>query len=116
VLLSSGDSFPHLIQKPRSQLGFVTYLLNRPRNYAIDSLEAHLVREIIPFHFAVLDNESNMFQFFSYFLLLFIFGFYCTCNTVKVISQLHANETFIALYNYVTVFLYVFDSSCWLLF
>jgi hypothetical protein len=28
VLLSSGDSFPHLIQKPRSQLGFVTYLLN----------------------------------------------------------------------------------------
>jgi bacteriorhodopsin len=32
VLLSSGDSFPHLIQKPRSQLGFVTYLLNRPRN------------------------------------------------------------------------------------
>jgi hypothetical protein len=31
VLLSSGDSFPHLIQKPRSQLGFVTYLLNRPR-------------------------------------------------------------------------------------
>jgi hypothetical protein len=31
VLLSSGDSFPHLIQKRRSQLGFVTYLLNRPR-------------------------------------------------------------------------------------
>jgi hypothetical protein len=31
VLLSSGDSFPHLIQKPSSQLGFVTYLLNRPR-------------------------------------------------------------------------------------
>jgi hypothetical protein len=28
------DSFPHLIQKPRSQLGFVTYLLNRPRNMA----------------------------------------------------------------------------------
>jgi hypothetical protein len=28
VLLSSGDSFPHLIQKRRSQLGFVTYLLN----------------------------------------------------------------------------------------
>jgi hypothetical protein len=28
VLLSSGDSFRHLIQKPRSQLGFVTYLLN----------------------------------------------------------------------------------------
>jgi hypothetical protein len=32
VLLSSGDSFPHLIQKRRSQLGFVTYLLNCPRN------------------------------------------------------------------------------------
>jgi len=28
VLLSSGDSFLHLIQKRRSQLGFVTYLLN----------------------------------------------------------------------------------------
>jgi len=28
VLLSSGDSFPHLIQKRRSQIGFVTYLLN----------------------------------------------------------------------------------------
>jgi len=31
VLLSSGDKFPHLIQKRRSQLGFVTYLLNYPR-------------------------------------------------------------------------------------
>jgi len=31
VLLSSGDSFQHLIQKHRSQLGFVTYLLNYPR-------------------------------------------------------------------------------------
>jgi hypothetical protein len=30
-LLSSGDSFPHLIQKSNSQLGFVTYLLNCPR-------------------------------------------------------------------------------------
>jgi hypothetical protein len=28
MLLSSGDSFPHLIQKRSSQLGFVTYLLN----------------------------------------------------------------------------------------
>jgi hypothetical protein len=28
VLLSSGDSFPHLIQKLKSQLGFVTDLLN----------------------------------------------------------------------------------------
>jgi hypothetical protein len=33
VLLSSGDSFPHLIQKPRSQLGFVTYLLNYLRTF-----------------------------------------------------------------------------------
>jgi len=32
VLLSSGDNFPHLIQKRSSQLGFVTYLLNYPRN------------------------------------------------------------------------------------
>jgi len=31
VLLSSGDNFPHLIKKRRSQLGFVTYLLNYPR-------------------------------------------------------------------------------------
>jgi hypothetical protein len=31
VLLSSSDSFPHLIQKRRWQLGFVTYLLNCPR-------------------------------------------------------------------------------------
>jgi hypothetical protein len=35
VLLSSGDSFPHLIQKPRSQLGFVTYLLNHPLKFCI---------------------------------------------------------------------------------
>ena len=32
MLLSSGDNFPHLIQKRRSQLGFVTYLLNYPRS------------------------------------------------------------------------------------
>ena len=31
MLLSSGDNFPHLIKKRRSQLGFVTYLLNYPR-------------------------------------------------------------------------------------
>ena len=30
MLLSSGDNFPHLIQKRRSQLGFVTDLLNYP--------------------------------------------------------------------------------------
>jgi hypothetical protein len=39
VLLSSGDSFPHLIQKRRSQLGFVTYLLNCP---CITGTLAHL--------------------------------------------------------------------------
>jgi len=32
VLPTSGDSFPHLIQKRRSQLGFVTYLLTYLRN------------------------------------------------------------------------------------
>jgi len=32
-MLSSGDNFPHLIQKRRSQIGFVTYLLNYPRTY-----------------------------------------------------------------------------------
>jgi hypothetical protein len=36
VLLSSGDSFPDLIQKRRSQLGSVTYLLNYPRTYSND--------------------------------------------------------------------------------
>jgi hypothetical protein len=38
VLPSSGDSFPHLIQKRRSQLGFVTYLLNYLRRLKIHSL------------------------------------------------------------------------------
>jgi hypothetical protein len=33
-MLSNGDSFPHLIQKRRSQLGFVTYLLNYLRIYS----------------------------------------------------------------------------------
>jgi hypothetical protein len=37
VLLSSGDSFPHLIQKPSSQLGFVTYLLKYLRTYETKS-------------------------------------------------------------------------------
>jgi hypothetical protein len=35
VLLSSGDSFLHLIQKRRWELGFVTHLLNYPRNMPI---------------------------------------------------------------------------------
>ena len=38
MLLSSGDNFPHLIKKRRSQLGFVTYLLNYPRIYRINQL------------------------------------------------------------------------------
>src|SRR5215813_13608259 len=42
VLLSSGDSFPHLIKKRRSQLGFVTYLLNYPRKTYLNS--AHFTR------------------------------------------------------------------------
>jgi hypothetical protein len=33
VLLFSGERFPHIIQKSSSQLGFVTYLLNCPRNF-----------------------------------------------------------------------------------
>ena len=39
MLLSSGDNFPHLIQKRRSQLGFVTYLLNYPRKRPIKSVQ-----------------------------------------------------------------------------
>jgi len=42
VLLSSGDNFPHLIQKRRSQLGFVTYLLNYPCNNNKDNGMLHL--------------------------------------------------------------------------
>jgi len=38
VLLSSGDNFPHLIQKRRSQLRFVTYLLNYPRTSGDEDL------------------------------------------------------------------------------
>jgi hypothetical protein len=43
VLLSSGYSFPHLIQKRRPQLVFVTYLLNCPRITVIrlHSVTAH---------------------------------------------------------------------------
>jgi hypothetical protein len=50
VLLSSGDSFPPLIQKRRSQLGFVTYLMNCPR-----SLQKGIKQSIIqcvPFSFS----------------------------------------------------------------
>jgi hypothetical protein len=56
MLLSSGDRFPHLIQKPRSQLGFVTYLLNylhilftstpRSSNWSLSSL---LSKTLSPF-------------------------------------------------------------------
>ena len=33
MLPTSIDSFPHLIKKHRSQLGFVTYFLTYPRTY-----------------------------------------------------------------------------------
>ena len=53
MLLSSGDSFPHLIQKRRSQLGFVTYLLNylrisryKNRTYTVTSCALFI---LIPF-------------------------------------------------------------------
>ena len=36
MLLSSGDNFPHLIQKRMSELGLVTYLLNYPRKLGND--------------------------------------------------------------------------------
>jgi hypothetical protein len=44
IKLDSGDSFPHLIQKRRSQLGFVTYLLNYPR---ISQCECAFVRNLL---------------------------------------------------------------------
>ena len=49
MLLSSGDNFPHLIQKRRSQLGFVTYLLSYPRNlgHLSDYFMIHACRCII---------------------------------------------------------------------
>jgi hypothetical protein len=52
VLLSSGDSFPHLIQKRRSQLGFVTYLLNCPRT----SLPFAVFRDGHPHHSVFVTN------------------------------------------------------------
>jgi hypothetical protein len=50
VLLSSGDSFPHLIQKPRSQLGFVTYLLNYLRSKTLtlfSSMKENIEKEVL---------------------------------------------------------------------
>jgi len=56
VLLSSGDNFPHLIQKRRSQLGFVTYLLNYPRTtvcYALMEVPYFVIRiECVHFIYA----------------------------------------------------------------
>jgi hypothetical protein len=35
-------------------------------NYAVDSLEARLLRDIIPFHVAALDNETDVFQYINF--------------------------------------------------
>ena len=43
MLLSSGDSFPHLIKKRRPQLGFVTYLLNYPRTIHAEKSQTNVV-------------------------------------------------------------------------
>jgi hypothetical protein len=57
MLLSSGDSFPHLIKKSMSKLGFVTYLLNYPRTKALKpdvemcQLSLALVLFILAFNF-----------------------------------------------------------------
>jgi len=40
VLPSSGDSFPHLIQKRGSQLGFVTHLLTYLRTMDFEEIES----------------------------------------------------------------------------
>ena len=61
MLLSSGDNFPHLIQKRRSQLGFVTYLLNYPRI----SDRYKTVSNSIAFMLIVLDTPGNVTQFIS---------------------------------------------------
>jgi len=45
VLPSSGESFPHLIHKHRSQLGFVTHLLTFLRTYV--SLMYELKKKIV---------------------------------------------------------------------
>jgi hypothetical protein len=47
VLISSGDSFPNLIQKRSSQLGFVTYLLNYPRTKAHDKYSTAIFSEAV---------------------------------------------------------------------
>jgi len=39
VLPSSGDSFPHLIKKRGSQLGFLTYLLTYLRTYSLEQTD-----------------------------------------------------------------------------
>jgi len=50
VLPSSGDSFPHLIQKRRSQLGFVTHLLTYLRILSPIFTEYSFIKAIIFIH------------------------------------------------------------------
>ena len=57
-MLSSGDNFPHLIQKRRSQLGFVTYLLNYPRIIPTDAQEKCFKRSVKKFTLKMLQHVS----------------------------------------------------------
>ena len=60
MLLSSGDNFPHLIKKRRSQLGFVTYLLNYPRTYIdlpTSASQTFTVNWILRFHWLCIGYE-----------------------------------------------------------
>jgi hypothetical protein len=85
VLLSSGDSFPHLIQKPRSQLGFVTYLLNRPRSlclcaclYLTHTYMLIFTRRANVRHLSLL---NFLLVFLCIFLCVFITG---SCNDASI--------------------------------
>jgi hypothetical protein len=49
VLLSGGDNFPHLIKKRSSQLGFVTYLLNYPRNSVLCTFHFVLLTSMVTY-------------------------------------------------------------------
>ena len=59
MLLSSGDNFPHLFQKRRSQLGFVTYLLNYPRTFKV---QGSVHRK---YSFDIFPTRRNITQFVS---------------------------------------------------
>jgi len=52
VLPTSTDSFPHLIQKRKSQLGFATYLLTYPRTLMLLKHRIHLRRQWMTKHFS----------------------------------------------------------------